>query len=253
VILDQNPSAPRTSPLHGSERVITPRPLPRGEVHIWTAKLDAPRSRAALSPDERIRADEFRVDRGGGRYSAARAILRTLLGEYAGIDPAALRFEYGTGGKPSIAIPSGDGRLHFNASHCESVAVYAFTRDAEVGVDVELVQPAPDLDDVANKCFSPSEVAALRSVPAALRSRAFFDCWTRKEAYIKAIGEGLCYPLDGFDVTLAPGDAPRLLSVAGDEAAGARWTMLSFEPLPGFAAAVAIDARGIRPRWCGVV
>ena len=253
VILDQNPPARRADPLYGAGRVVEARPLPRGEVHIWAAELDVPRSHAALSPAERTRAAEFRVDLGGRRYAASRAVLRTLLGAYAGVDPAALRFEYGTGGKPSIAAQSGDARLHFNASHCGSLAVYAFTRDAEVGVDVELVQPSTDLEDIAYKCFSPNEAAALRLLPAELRPRAFFDCWTRKEAYIKANGDGLCCALDQFDVTLAPDETPRVVSVAGDEAVGARWTMWSFEPLPGFAAAVAIESRDVKPMWCGMV
>ena len=218
-------------------------------VHVWAANLDSQRSTDALSPDERERIARFHHPEDRQRHAAARAALRELLGEYAAIDPGAVRFSYGPRGKPSLAEPT-DG-IHFNLSHSEAVAVYAVALGAEVGVDIERVRPSDDLEDVARDYFSAREVAALLALPAALRPRAFFDCWTRKEAYIKAVGDGLACPLDRFEVTLAPGDPARLLTIDGDETAAERWTMWAFETLPGFSAALAIEARGVELRWRG--
>ena len=229
--------------------------LAPSEVHLWSVSLEQdPESLAAyerlLAPDERERAARFRFDRDRDRYVVARAVLRVLLGRYLGEAPAALRFEYGPQGKP--ALPGTP--LHFNLAHAGAVAVYAVTRLAPLGVDVERVAPMDDLELVAESHFADEERRALRALPAQLRTRAFFDCWTRKEAFIKALGGGLSIPLADFAVELRPAAPPALRWVLGDPGAPARWTLHAFEPVAEHVAALAIEARepAIRSwRWDG--
>jgi 4'-phosphopantetheinyl transferase len=220
--------------------------LERDDVHVWLAFLGAATTasaphdvEAALSPDERARAGRFAFERDRRRFAAARGILRHLLGMYLAADPGALAFRYGPRGKPALDAPAGDP-IAFNLSHSDDVAVFAFSRRGAVGVDVEAIRPMADREELAERFFSPGEVRALSSVAPVDRELAFFTCWTRKEAYVKAVGEGLALPLDGFDVTCAPGDPPRL-TVPGDEAAAVRWVLGDLAPVPGFAAALATE------------
>ncbi len=224
------------------------RAIRAGEIHLWATDLDAPRRLEALSADERERARRFHFDRDRRRSMAARAALRDLLSAYIHSPPQAIRFVYGPRGKPSLA--NGKRPVHFNVSHAGPVGVYAVACD-EVGVDIEVVRPTEDLDAVARRYFSPLEVATLMGLPEDVRPRAFFDCWTRKEAYIKAIGEGLACPLAGFDVAFAPGDGPRMLGIGGDSNAAARWSLCAFDTRAGYAAAAAIEVRAAVAIWCG--
>jgi 4'-phosphopantetheinyl transferase len=225
--------------------------LPGDEVHVWRARLDAPPERVRrlldlLAPDERVRAGRFHFRRDEDRFVVARGLLRTILGGYLNSGPERLRFEYGAQGKPALAPEHNPAGLRFNVSHSEGVALYAVTRGREVGVDVERVSARVECEEIAGRFFSPREVARLRALPEALREAAFFDCWTRKEAYIKARGEGLSLPLDGFDVSLAPGEPAALLANRLDPAEVSRWSLRELRPWPGFAAAVAVEGRGWR-------
>ena len=225
--------------------------LPGDEVHVWRARLDAPPERVrrlfdVLAPDERERAGRFHFQRDRDRFTVARGLLRGILGGYLNSAPERLRFEYGAQGKPTLAAGHNPGGLRFNVSHSEGVALFAVTRGREVGVDVERVSARVSCEEIAGRFFSPREVAGLRALPAASREAAFFDCWTRKEAYIKACGAGLSLPLDGFDVTLAPGEPAALLENRLDPAEVSRWSLRELHPWPGFAAAVAVEGRGWR-------
>jgi len=215
------------------------------EVHVWRAFLDgahAPvrRLEDVLSDDERARASRFvsSVDR--DRFIAARGILRTLLGRYLRRPPASIAFAYETAGKPRLERPHQDPTIRFNVAHSGGLAAYAFTRDREVGVDVEAIRPDRAVDQIAERFFSAREVTELRALPQALRTEAFFRTWTRKEAYVKARGTGLGIPLDSFDVSVAPGK-PDLL-VSGDSR---RWTLRSFCPADLCAGAVVVEGRDL--------
>lgn len=229
-----------------------PRPaLPGDEVHVWGARLDAPpavvrRLLLTLAPDERGRAGRFHFKRDGDRFVVARGLLRAVLGGYLNVGPEALRFEYGARGKPSLAAEHDADGLRFNLSHSGGVALFAVARGREVGVDVERVSPRVECENIAGRFFSPREVAGLLALPPPRREAAFFDCWTRKEAYIKARGEGLSLPLDAFDVSLAPGEPAALLANRLDPAEVSRWSLRGLAPWPGFAAAVAAEGRGWR-------
>jgi 4'-phosphopantetheinyl transferase len=213
-------------------------------VHVWRAALDmgaAQRERLeqTLSADERERAGRFYFQKDRDQFIVARGVLRTLLGRYLGLPPVQLRFSYSSYGKPSLA-PELQG-LSFNLSHSHGLALAAVTCDRELGVDVEYIRPEVVEEPIAERFFSTPEVAALRALPAALQPEGFFNCWTRKEAYIKARGEGLSVRLDQFQVSLTPGEPAALLSVQGDPAEAARWSLRELAPGAGYTGAVAVE------------
>lgn len=188
------------------------------DVHVWRASLRPPRSRVeelrrTLAPDELVRAAAFRFPRDRDAFALARGLLRTLLGGYLGVPPGALRFAYTRYGKPYVEGPPGAGSLCFNLSHAHDIVLYAFARGRKVGVDVEYLRREFACDEIARRFFSPRELEALRAVPPERRTEAFFDRWTRKEAFVKAVGEGLSFPLDRFEVSLEPRATAALLAV----------------------------------------
>jgi 4'-phosphopantetheinyl transferase len=200
------------------------------------------RARAAvLSDEERQRACRFAFDRDRQRFIAARGLLRGLLAARLGVRPEVIELEYGAHGKPALARRFAASGLRFNASHCGDVAAYAFSSTGAIGVDVEAVRTIPDADHIAARFFSGREHAAYRALDARDRPLGFFQCWTRKEAFIKALGDGMSHPLDDFDVSLAPGEPARLLRVERSPGDRRRWRMVSFSPAPGFVGAVVAE------------
>ncbi len=219
------------------------------EVHVWLAELEQPartveQLAGVLSDDELARARRFYFERDRRRFMVARGVLRKILGWYLALPPARLEFTYGPRGKPFL-LAAGDGqRLRFNVSHSQELALFAVTRDRELGVDIEFMRPLDDADAIARHFFSAHEQATLLSLPASLKHQGFYNCWTRKEAYIKATGEGLSQPLDEFDVSLAPGEPAKLLSVVGKPEEVSRWTFQALQPPEGYAAALAVEGAG---------
>jgi 4'-phosphopantetheinyl transferase len=232
----------------------TAQALNPAAVHLWLVDLEQPASfENILSVDEQARAGRFHFERDRRRYVTGRGSLRLILGRYLGVEPAQIRFEYTTYGRPLLAgLLAGSG-LRFNVSHAQTVYLLGVTRNREIGVDVEAIRPLPDALDIAGRFFAPGEQAALRRVPAADKEVAFFHCWTRKEAYIKALGSGLSQPLDEFEVSFLAGDPPRLLSVRDKPAEVERWQLHAFTPRPGYVAAVIAEGQGWRPEmfWLG--
>jgi 4'-phosphopantetheinyl transferase len=226
--------------------------LSADEVALWQAGLDDPAQPlpelwALLSDDERARAERFRLERDRRRFAVCRGLLRRLLAPLTGLPPAGLRFRYGASGKPALEAAGAAGDLRFNVSHSDGVALYAVTRGREVGVDLERVRPVRYVEQIAERFFSAPECDALRAVPPDAKLDAFFTCWTRKEAYVKARGEGLGYPLDRFAVTVAPG-GPAVLSPAGgaDERETAPWSLRGLQQPDGFVAALAVEGHDWR-------
>jgi 4'-phosphopantetheinyl transferase len=235
----------------GEARPPGPFELEDAEVQVWLAALDdfAPSLsilRPLLSPDERARAARFHFEKHRVSYSVWRGLLRVLLGHYLGEEPGALKFCYGPFGKP--ALDGGRDDLRFNCSHSDRLALYAFARGREVGVDVEHVRPDFGGVEIAERFFSAREVAALLAVPKADRSAAFFGCWTRKEAFIKVVGEGLSFPLHQFEVSLSASETDLLLSVKGSRQEAARWLVCDLTPGHGYRGALAAEGRDWRPR-----
>lgn len=220
--------------------------LPSGAVHVWRASLaQSPGLQETLlhtlNEDERARADRFHFDQHRRRYVLARGFLRALLARYLEIEPEEICFAYGPYGKPSLAEEHGTSLLRFNVSHSHELAVYAFVQEHEIGIDVEYVKQEFAGEEIAQHFFSAYEVQTLMALPESERAAAFFRCWTRKEAYIKAIGNGLSHPLDEFDVTLAPDERAVLIRDHREDRATSRWSMFNLE-LDGYAGAVVVES-----------
>jgi 4'-phosphopantetheinyl transferase len=232
------------------------RDLGTNEIHIWCASLNQPvlRFQWLLSIDERMRAERFHFETDRKRFIVRRGILRMILGHYLDIEPSRLQFCYGENGKPALADIFGKGTVQFNLSHSEGVALYAFTRDREIGVDIELIRDISEMEQIAERFFSTREKAVFHTLTNSRRKKAFYNCWTRKEAFIKATGEGLSLSLDGFDVSLAPGEPASLLRIEGDRKAASRWSIQEVETAIGFAGAVAMEGqigRISNQQWSG--
>jgi 4'-phosphopantetheinyl transferase len=216
------------------------------EVHVWRCDLDQPASVRqslirSLTEDERARAERFYFNKDRNHFIMARGALRSVLGHYLNLNPAELRFSYGEYGKPSLAEDAGARSLRFNLAHSHGLALLAVTRSREIGVDLESIRPGISDESIAEHFFSTGEVRALRQLPRHLQDEAFFNCWTRKEAYIKAKGEGLSMPLSDFEVSLVPGQAAALLCTIRDPQEAARWSMRELFPAPGFVAAIVVE------------
>ncbi|MBI3144072.1 MAG: 4'-phosphopantetheinyl transferase superfamily protein [Pseudogulbenkiania sp.] len=228
-------------------------PLPPHEVHIWRASLDvspetSARLYATLSADERSRSARFRFQRDRQRFVAAHGVLRELLGDYLETRPDRISYAYNAFGKPELG-PAFDGRLKFNLSHSTGLALIAFATDADVGVDLEYLRAQSDYADIAWYFFSAAEADQLSALPAPLYADAFLACWTKKEAYLKACGDGLAVPLDGFSVPLTtdPEHGPVDIHVASNNIVPARrWSLYTLQPAPGYIGALAIEGGG----WC---
>ena len=210
-------------------------------VHVWPVSTQASAAvvewfESILAPSETERAARFRFEHLRRSFIISRGVLRLLLGRYTKTEPRDIEFAYGSKGKPTLASP---GRLQFNTSHSGDVVLFAFTLDCEIGVDVEAIRPMPDIEDIAKRFFCAEETAELMALPGDQRETGFFLCWTRKEAYIKATGEGLSTPLDAFRVTLHPGEPASIVHLERDADAARAWTMHDLASVPEYAAALA--------------
>jgi 4'-phosphopantetheinyl transferase len=221
--------------------------LPADELHIWRASLDrspqvTERLRAVLAPDERERSARFYDPRHGARYVIGRGLLRVLLARYLGSAPDEIVLIYGEHGKPLLAAPG----PWFNLAHSGPEALFAFSSSAEIGVDVELADRDRANGRVAERFFAPGEVRRLRALPAPLQPRAFLRCWTRKEAFIKARGDGLSLPLRSFEVTLAPSEPPAVVRTDWSASEAAEWSLVDLSDPNGRTVAA---AAGRHPGW----
>ena len=228
-----------------------------GEVTVWLIDLDRPplpaeRLAAHLSPDERRRADRFRFDVHRRRFATGRGALRELLGRLLDRDPAGLSFAYGEKGKPRLVEgaagvgPAGAG-LRFNLSHSQNAALIAVARGREVGVDVEALRSIDDAPLLVERFFARRERRVFAGLGEAERLAGFYTAWTRKEAYVKARGDGLSLPTTAFEVTLAPGSEARLIAFEQEPAEVDRWALIGLDPAPGFLGAVAVEGRVAKP------
>ena len=220
------------------------------EVHIWRAVLDQPLEsirdfERLLAEDERGRADRYHFQRDRTHFIVARAVLRLILSRYLGIAPAHLCFRYSAFGKPALAGEAAGTELRFNLSHSGGMALYGVTRRREIGVDLEYIREDVEVEEIACRFFARSEVERLLELPPATQRRAFFNCWTRKEAYIKARGEGLSLPLTKFSVSLSPG-AAALLVVQDEPEESTRWRLQDLSFNSHYAAAAAVEGNNWR-------
>jgi len=228
---------------------------PVREVDLWRIDLaseahETRTYRSLLSEDEIHRTERFRFEHSRKRFIIARAVMRTILAGYVDLKPRQLMFSYGPKGKPELRSNGQEPALEFNLSHSRDFALLAVTRGARVGVDIQFVNSGIAASDLAARFFALEEIHALKTVPADLKAEAFFSCWTRKEAYIKALGMGLSLPLDGFAVTLKPGLPAQLLK--RDLHDSASWSMYEVDAPPGYKAAIVAEGDGhqLRHRGC---
>lgn len=216
--------------------------LSDNEVYIWRAALDVDAKEAAylssfLSDDERERAARFIFPRDRDHFVVARGRLRELLGRYLNCSPTSLKFQSGRYGKPFLRDATiKDSPIRFNLSHSYGLGVYVFSMNRDLGIDVEKIRPEFAGEEIAQRYFSKAEREELQKIPVELRTTSFFLCWTRKEAYVKAHGDGLQLPLDSFDVSLTPG-APETLHSADSS----KWTIRSFTPAAEFVASICVE------------
>lgn len=242
----------KTSPLHPI--------LAENEVHIWRASLNTEKSvlntlQLLLSNEEIAKAKQFYFEKDRQYFVIAHGILRALLGRYLNISPSLLYFKYNVYGKPVLGSPFSESHLQFNLSHSHDMALFAFTYRRQIGVDVEYMRSNINYEELARHSFSTHEQATLNALPQALKQQAFFNGWTRKEAYIKARGTGLSLPLDLFDVSLEPDKPAMLLASREDPLETTRWSLQEFIPALGYAGAVAVEGNkwyGNYWQWCSV-
>ena len=229
--------------------------LPENEVHVWCASLNLPPDGLAktielLATDEVVRAARFRFKKDRDHFVIRRGLLRVILGCYLGIPPKKVEFTYNPFGKPAVSInPEG---FRFNLCHSGGLALIAVTRRGEIGVDLERVRDDVEIDELSEGLFSEIEHDILRSLPPKVRLQAFFNCWTRKEAYLKARGEGLSIPLSQFSVTVLPDETPRLIGTQNDPGENELWTLYHLSPGSEYIAAIAVEGKGHHLRlWTG--
>jgi 4'-phosphopantetheinyl transferase len=216
------------------------------EVQVWCARLDQPRERLnqlalILSADEVTRAGKNRTEAECWKFIAGRGMLRELLSKVTGRPAHRLEFDYSTCGKPELIQPLHAKRLWFNVSYADPLVIYALSFDQPVGVDLAAVQPVSQMEALVSRHFSADERQALMQLPLASRVLGFFNCWTRKEAYLKARGDAFTIPLRWFSVSLCPGEAPRLVRTP-DQAEAKRWHFRHLEPAPGYVSALVVGA-----------
>jgi 4'-phosphopantetheinyl transferase len=230
--------------------VNPPQELQPKQVHLWVIPLDCDPDKVQvyyryLSGDERKRADRFHFDRHRRRFTVSHHALREILGRYLDTSPEAIQFNHTAHGKPWLSGPFEDAGIHFNLSHSHELALAAFTLEGEVGVDLEYIKIFGDMDGIAGRFFSAVEQAAYLALPKEHKPLGFFNCWTRKEAFIKAIGEGLSHPLHQFDVTLVPGEPAAFLRIGEDPEEAAHWTLEPLQPGEDYIGSLALRARGV--------
>jgi 4'-phosphopantetheinyl transferase len=233
--------------------------LAQNEAHIYRVSLDQPEERmgaltALLSANEGTRARRFHFERDRRRFVVGRASLRLLLARYLSIPPQRITFAYGEQGKPALAQahyskPSGEP-LRFNLAHSDQLALFAITRTGRIGIDIERIKPLDDgeIGQMAERYFAAEEHEVLRGLLPPARNEAFYTYWTRKEAYIKALGSGLSAPLDSFAVSVAPDEPAQLLRIDESAEAAAHWVLYPLSPGAGYVATLAADEPPLRLR-----
>jgi 4'-phosphopantetheinyl transferase len=222
-----------------------PELLP-GDVHVFCFALERgpgilSHLEDTLDAEERHRAGRFRAPADQQRFIAARGTMRLLLGRYLNQAPREVRFRYGPNGKPALEGTANTADLRFNLSHSNSHGLLAITLGREIGVDLEWMRPLPDALAIAQRFFAPREYATLLGLAKGCQQEAFFACWTRKEAYLKAHGGGLSFPLDRFEVSLTPGEPARLLRITDEPEGHLHWSLHDLPQISGYRAALAVQ------------
>jgi 4'-phosphopantetheinyl transferase len=239
-------SVPRPRSVTVWSQVPSAPTYPTRRVDVWRVHLDDPPNAASeasvLSADEIARASRFHFEKDRVQFTRCRSALRSLLADYLAIRAAEIRFEYLTSGKPQLVAEQNPRALQFNVSHSAGMALIAVGSEHRLGVDIEKIRSDVDTHSLAERFFSLRERVGLHALPEQLRVAGFFACWTRKESFLKATGDGLSFPLEGFSVTTHPDLDAELEDIKGDTEAGKQWFLADIGVVDGFRAAVAVEA-----------
>jgi len=224
--------------------------LESDQVHVWRIELThliqtPTRYAHVLSMDEISKASKFYFKDDRTKYICTRVTVREILGSYLEVEPEELVFAYNQYGKPYLENQSREGSLNFNISHAGNLSLLAVTKDRRIGVDLEPLRDEASMETIAKRFFAPAEVRQLLSFPDGLRQEAFFTCWTRKEAFVKAQGKGLSIPLDQFEVAFGPNEIPRLINTNNDTGETDSWSIFHLDPGPGYVGALVVEGKGV--------
>jgi len=227
------------------------------DLHVWRTNLDVSgdvlgKLERTLQPDERERIGRLRAEVDRRRATASRGLLRHILAGYVGKPAAELRFAYGPAGKPELSGAADGESLHFNTAHSGDLLLVALGRVPTLGIDVERIRPIVRWERVARRAYSEEETLQIEALPPEKRSEAFITCWTRKEACVKAVGEGVWSAFSRFEVSVTAGEPAVMRSIDGEPAAGAEWSLYHLEPAPGFVGALAVHGTGWS-LWAGTL
>ena len=222
--------------------------LEKDTVDIWCIPLDIDEASLVsfyqiLSVEERSKAERMRIEAPRKHYVAARAIMRQIIAAYMKEKPERLEFQYGPNEKPALARAFSRTGITFNMSHSHGLALYGVTLEREIGVDIEKIRQDMSITDLAKRFFSNREYEELINLPAEQKEQGFFNCWTRKEAYLKSTGQGLKFPLSHFDVSLAPGEPAALLEHRTAPEQASLWSIAELDIGPGYAAALSVEGK----------
>lgn len=217
--------------------------LTDGEIHVWRIDLNQESSGVSaffemLSPDEKQKAEKYRFEKDRNHFAAARGSLRKILGVYLGVSPDQICFSYNRFGKPFLDAKN--HQIRFNVSHSRGVALFAVTSGREIGIDIEFINNDFAVLKTAEKIFSPNETSTLKNLPSNLQTTAFFSVWTRKEAILKAIGEGFSYSPKQFTVSVIA-EERETLSFANDFHKVRHWSLTTLPTEPDYTAALAVE------------
>lgn len=221
--------------------------LKNNEVHVWLNNLDLPEDRVRqlaniLSPDELERAERYKFQKHKQRFIVARSILRKILSTYLNLEAERLEFNYSDRGKPFLANIARQDSLQFNLSHSQELAIYAITKNLKIGIDLEYLRPMPDAENIAKRFFSANEYTWISNFAGDAQTEAFFRCWTAKEAYLKATGEGISGSLESIEVDLTE---PNLIKIKQNDRLNSDWLLHNFMPRSNYMATVAVENRAI--------
>ena len=221
--------------------------IQENEIHVYrssltTASEHLKESESVLSHDELQKANKYKFEKDKFHYISGRALLRSLLGKYLNRSPGKIIFSYSEKGKPFI----NESNIKFNLAHSGGKVVFAFTNNTDVGIDIEFMRELPDALQIAKRFFSEKEVDEFSEIREVDIRTAFFNCWTRKEAFIKALGEGLSYPLKDFSVTLKPGDKPEILWIKDKAEEAEKWRIFNIDTEDNYVSSLAVKAEDMK-------
>ena len=229
-------------------QAASPPSFPTARIDLWKVSLDEPSksnmeegSQALLSPDEIARALRFHFEKDRLHFTGCRSALRGLLAKYLAIPAAEIRFEYTTSGKPRLAATQNPSALQFNVSHSAGMALIAIGSEHRLGIDIEKIRENVDVSALSERFFSLRERVGLRALPNHLRVPGFFACWTRKEAFLKATGDGLSFPLADFSVTTNPDLDPEIEEIRGNAEARKQWSLADLCVVDGYRSTLAVE------------